>query len=304
MSRKLTSYLVGTFGLCWGWAGLMYLLGVAYSGMVGMAVALVFMLIPAGVAIAIDKRAGARVWESLWIGFRPNRWWAVAMGGPIGFSVLALAASILVPGVGFDTSMGDFLGQIEGMISPEEFEEAKALIERIPWPFFLALQVGQGLVAGATINALFAFGEEAGWRGLMLRELAAKGFWTSALIIGVIWGVWHAPLILQGHNYPGNPVLGVPMMVLFCVLLSPLFSWVTLKSRSVVAAAVMHGVLNAVGGISIMYLSEPIEFMTGMLGFAGFAVLVAANLLLFVVERPTLSQEDWPLEAGLVGEKG
>jgi|GEM_PF-6474532 len=42
------------------------------------------------------------------------------------------------------------------------------------------------------------------------------------------------------------------MMIIFCLLLSPIFSYIRIKSRSVVAAAIMHGTLNATRGLSIM----------------------------------------------------
>jgi hypothetical protein len=39
------------------------------------------------------------------------------------------------------------------------------------------------------------------------------GKWKAYLIVGVIWGLWHAPLIAIGFNYPGMPVLGILMMI-------------------------------------------------------------------------------------------
>ena len=83
--------------------------------------------------------------------------------------------------------------------------------------------------------------EEIGWRGLLQRELGFMEFWKSSLTIGVIWGIWHAPIILQGHNYPEHPVIGVFMMTIWCILLAPIFSYIRLKSKSVIAAAIMHG---------------------------------------------------------------
>jgi hypothetical protein len=50
---------------------------------------------------------------------------------------------------------------------------------RIQLSFWLAL--GQGLIAGATINAVAGFGEELGWRGFLYRELSFLGFWKSSL---------------------------------------------------------------------------------------------------------------------------
>ena len=67
-------------------------------------------------------------------------------------------------------------------------------------------------VAAPLINTLLALGEELGWRGLLLPELLPLGQRRAILLSGVIWGFWHAPVILQGHNYPSQPVLGVFLM--------------------------------------------------------------------------------------------
>ena len=108
-----------------------------------------------------------------------------------------------------------------------------------------------GLVAGVSINAVAGFGEELGWRGFLQKELAFLGFWRSSLLIGVVWGLWHAPLILQGHNYPQHRIAGVFMMTILCVLLAPIFGYVRIKAHSVIAAAIIHGTFNATYGLAI-----------------------------------------------------
>ncbi|MFW6136657.1 MAG: CPBP family intramembrane glutamic endopeptidase, partial [Candidatus Aminicenantaceae bacterium] len=79
----------------------------------------------------------------------------------------------------------------------------------------------QGLAAGVTANAVAAFGEELGWRGFLQKEFSGFGFRKASFLIGVIWGIWHASLILLGHNYPHTPIAGVFMMVVWCVLFGP-----------------------------------------------------------------------------------
>ena len=66
----------------------------------------------------------------------------------------------------------------------------------------LLMMVAQSLAAAVTINMLAALGEELGWRGYLHEKLISRGFWKCSLITGIIWGLWHAPLILQGHHYP------------------------------------------------------------------------------------------------------
>jgi len=123
-----------------------------------------------------------------------------------------------------------------------------------------------------------------GWRGLLLRELGRMGFWRASALIGLIWGIWHAPLILQGHNYPQHPVEGVFMMIIFCLLLSPIFSYIRIKSGSVIAAAILHGTLNATGGLSIMIVNGN-DLVTGVTGASGFIILSILNLLIFVLDH-------------------
>lgn len=101
--------------------------------------------------------------------------------------------------------------------------------------------------------------------------------------------MWHAPLILQGHNYPAHPVLGVLWMSIFTVLFAPLISYVTRRARSVVAAAVMHGALNGTYGLAIMVIKGGTELTVGIMGLAGFLALAVADLALFVSDRSLAS---------------
>ena len=75
------------------------------------------------------------------------------------------------------------------------------------------------------------------------------------------------------------------MMVGWCVLLAPLFSYVRLKARSVIAAAVMHGSLNATVGLSVILVKGGSDLTVGLTGLAGFLVLGLANAGLFLLVR-------------------
>lgn len=110
-------------------------------------------------------------------------------------------------------------------------------------------------VAAPLINTLLALGEELGWRGLLLPELLPLGQRRAILLSGVIWGFWHAPVILQGHNYPSQPVLGVFLMVVFTVLAGAFFGWLYLRTRSPWAPALAHGSLNAIAGLPLLFLT-------------------------------------------------
>jgi membrane protease YdiL (CAAX protease family) len=143
----------------------------------------------------------------------------------------------------------------------------------------VAVQVAFSLTLAPLINTLFGLGEELGWRGFLLPRLLPLGQWKAILLSGAIWGVWHAPAILQGHNYPSAPVLGTLMMVVACVLLGTIFSWLYLRTQSPWAPALAHGALNATAGISVLFLT-PFDLTWGgtpvsPLGWIGLALFVA-----------------------------
>jgi membrane protease YdiL (CAAX protease family) len=125
----------------------------------------------------------------------------------------------------------------------------------LPAGLFVLIQVAAGLTIGPLINTIFALGEELGWRGFLLPRLLPLGQWRAIVISGAIWGIWHAPAILQGHNYPGRPVIGIFMMVVLCLLLGAILSWLYLRTRSPWAPALAHGSMNAIAGLPLLFLT-------------------------------------------------
>ena len=139
----------------------------------------------------------------------------------------------------------------------------------------VSIQIAVALTIAPLINMLFAVGEELGWRGFLLPELLPLGQWRAILISGAIWGLWHAPAILQGHNYPSQPVLGILMMIVFCVLFGAILSWLYLTTRSPWAPALGHATLNAVAGIPILFLpGVDITYAVTLASPVGWIVLV------------------------------
>ena len=205
---------------------------------------------------------------------------------PAILALLSLAVNLLFPGIDFtpDVENSIIFERLKNILPPEKILEMKNSTANQPLNP-LAIAILSGLIGGPTVNAIAAMGEESGWRGFLQRELAYLGFWRSSLLIGVIWGIWHAPIIYQGYNYPEHPLTGIFMMVVLCTLLAPIVSFVRLKAKSVVAAAVLHGSFNGTAGITLMVLHGGSDLNTGVLGAAGFIVMFAVNLLIFFVIR-------------------
>jgi membrane protease YdiL (CAAX protease family) len=124
-----------------------------------------------------------------------------------------------------------------------------------------------------------------GWRGLLLRESEPLVFWRSSALIGLVWGFWHALLILHRHNYPEHRWAGVFLMTAMTVLLSPLLSYLTIRANSVLAAAIFHGTFNATAGLAIVVIRGSNDLTTGVTGLAGRTVLAMMNVGLFAFDR-------------------
>ena len=94
---------------------------------------------------------------------------------------------------------------------------------------------------------LTALGEEIGWRGLFVPELAKTTTFTkTALISGVVWAAWHMPgIFLADLNDTGIPnVYAAAMFAVMIIAISFPFAWLTLKSGSLWPAVLLHAVHN------------------------------------------------------------
>ncbi|MGG7507692.1 CPBP family glutamic-type intramembrane protease [Plantibacter sp. YIM 135249] len=160
----------------------------------------------------------------------------------------------------------------------------------IPIWALLAAQL-LNVVIGAVINTVPALGEELGWRGYLLPKLLPLGNVRAIILSGVIWGVWHAPLLLLGYNYPYAPGwLGVLMMAGMCILIGAVFGWLRLRSASVWPAALAHGAFNAAAGFSFLFAmaGERVDTVNAtILGWSGWIVPLA--LVVWLVATGTFS---------------
>lgn len=139
---------------------------------------------------------------------------------------------------------------------------------------------------GIVLNMFFTFGEEFGWRGYLLPRLAPLGGVRAAILVGLVWGFWHAPLIvLDNYNYPGHPWLGVPMMMLFCVALSVIFAWLRFRSGSVWPSTLSHAAVNAQSGFGVLVLSAGDSLLRAPIGLLGLVPMLLFALFLAATGR-------------------
>jgi membrane protease YdiL (CAAX protease family) len=177
-----------------------------------------------------------------------------------------------------------------------------------PGLFFLYM-VAMVLVAIVPFGLLLSFGEEFGWRAYLLPKLMPMGSRKAVILLGVIHGAWHWPIIFMGYEYGlgywGAPVVGPLLFLLFTVSLSAFLAWVTLRSGSVWPTALGHAAINASALLMFFYstgeadrLVGPIPVgIVGMLGYGvlAFLILISPRALAPIAARqpaePTVGKE-------------
>ena len=147
-----------------------------------------------------------------------------------------------------------------------------------PGPVLLGLFFASVVVA-PFFNGLIALGEEIGWRGYLLPRLMPLGKARAYLILGVIWGLWHTPLVLIGFTYPGQPILGTLMFVAMTTAIGIYINELTLQNNSCILAAWAHGIFNCQKlGVWSLLFPQVNPLVGGFSGVVGILVWLALGV--------------------------
>ena len=189
-----------------------------------------------------------------------RRFWLAAWFGPAVFTVLAAVLYFAVFPSRLDTSGSWLATAYGGQWTPEALKTELGVTTT-------SYLIQNGLLAvtlAPLANMIPAVGEEAGWRGYMMPRLKERlGLLNGRLLGGVIWGVWHWPLMLlvgyeYGTNYLGAPLLGLVVWCVVCFALNTLLDWLYEKTGCIWVPAIAHGALNAVASMPVV-LTDPAE---------------------------------------------
>jgi membrane protease YdiL (CAAX protease family) len=290
VTRKLQVYLAVALGWACVAGLLLRLTGIGVDS-VGGAVAIAVLYMPSPMAAALIAERGFRR-DRLRLPRRSLRQAAAYFLTPVvvvvAFVLLYLAAVIVIRALGID-SAGQLAVTRELIMDGAAALFGQDAVDSAgpPPPAAVLLLAGLGgaLVAGWTINGLVAMGEEYGWRGLMWDELRVLGAVRANLLIGLAWGLWHAPLIVQGYNYPHYPGLGVLAMVTLCTGMSLTFTAVRELTGSLLPVAATHGMVNGVAPILILLTPGAHRILAGPIGLLGAAIFAIFGALAWAVVR-------------------
>jgi len=292
MDKRLVIYLSVTFGLSWiVWAVAGVLTGAATQGLYSsaamgavVALSMFFPLVGALVtnaAMPPEKRIDLCVRPRL----RGNgRLYMLAWSVP---ALLALAGGVV------------FFLVFPGLFDRDGTQLREALeVAGVPsgqMGLVIAGQLAAALTVAPLVNSIPAFGEETGWRGMLFPLLCERMSERRAVVAGgVIWGIWHAPIIAMGHNYgtgyPGYPVAGILAMVVACTSIGCLLSWLRLRSGSVWPCAIAHGAINAIANVGVIFCTAGPTLVgpssLGLVGGIPTMVLAMACWLQLSVDGP------------------
>ena len=222
-------------------------------------------------------------------GKRSIPYFLMAWFGPALLTVIGAVIYFVIFSKDFDPEMG----YIKMLLIAQGVTPTKEIVN-----VTVISQIMTGVLLAPLLNAVNCFGEEWGWRGYLLPKLLKRmGILPTLLISGVIWGLWHLPITILGHNYGmgylGYPVTGILAMCLFCVVVGIIFSYLTIRTGSCLPAMLAHGGLNGFASAGILFTDGtsvnpfigPVP--TGIIGGSAF-ILCAVIMAVLLVKKTGL----------------
>lgn len=159
--------------------------------------------------------------------------------------------------------------------------QAQASISGMSYTVFMIVIAAQTLILGPFLGLVVTFGEEYGWRGYLQPALMKLGKIKGIILVGIIWGAWHMPVILMGFNYPSHPIFGALLFIPYCIGLSFLLGYAVLKSKSVWLAAFLHALMNQSMSYFMAVIYTPRDTATSFgIGWPGTIVVFLLTLLI------------------------
>ena len=296
--KRIRIYLAFAFGIAWLFAlGIQLTGGMQKSPYTLLFLAVGYMGAPAAANI-LTRLVTREGWQHLYL--RPKFkqgwiYWLICWIAPALFTFLGMAVFFAVFPKYFDPS----LTTLQTMMEESAASRGQPLPAVDPWMIVISQTVTALLIA-PIINVLPILGEEFGWRAYLQPKLLPLGGRWAMVWMGIIWGLWHAPIITMGHNYgldyPGAPWLGILAMIWAMFILGTFLGWAALRARSVWPAVIGHGAFNGIAGIYVFFTrGEPNLILgpsaVGIISSLGMAVVVLIIFLSPDALKPRVEQE-------------
>lgn len=198
--------------------------------------------------------------------------------GPFKFYVVAYVVPIFIALFIFLGLVIFQLGEFE--ISPILIQK-KGSIENVLLSAFLI-----GPIVGTFFGFCSALGEEIGWRGFLYTQMHELKVKYADYVIGLIWSLWHWPIILFGDYATSKiPVLSALMFSVSLVASGAFYGWLRRNSGSVFPIALTHASHNLfIQAIYPVFIKKgPLDEFFG--GESGVLCMIAYLFLAFIFHR-------------------
>jgi membrane protease YdiL (CAAX protease family) len=193
----------------------------------------------------------------------------------------------LVYGVGLIAFYGlqTFLNYVFKLGQVVDLKVAFPQLVALPAPVVMLIMALQMLIIGPFLGLIITFGEEYGWRGYLQTELIRLGRIRGVFLLGIIWGIWHWPVIWMGYNYPGQPILGSIAMVFMCIILAYFLAYAVFKSNGIWTAAYLHALSNQAFSFFAMTMVMPTSVLFSF-GIGIPSLVLGAIIVLLILRDP------------------
>jgi membrane protease YdiL (CAAX protease family) len=174
----------------------------------------------------------------------------------------------------------------------------------LPRPLGIGLYFLVVATIGVIQNCATTLGEEIGWRGFLVPELAKRfSFTATAVLSGVIWALWHVPIIVFAGYNVGTGWYGLAVVSANMIGLCFVLTWLRLKSGSLWTGVILHASSNHI----IQQFFDPMTAYTGRTKYIlgefgiGFTLVVAVLAVYFWMRRAEVAQ---PQRKGMSSDWG
>lgn len=278
--KQVIKYLVFTFGIAYAIQIIVWLLYSNGQQAIGQLVMAVMMFVPMlGTLFSGHKFKG--------MGWKPHikgnvKSVLIAWFSPMVLTAIGVGLYFAVFPSHFDLS-GGYMMEIAGEDILEQMEE-----QGLTYPMLVLLSCVNCITYAPILNMFCAVGEESGWRGFLYPQLKARfGKRIGWLIGGMIWGLWHSPLIWligyeYGTDYIGFPITGILLFCIITIALGILSDWLYEKSQCIWFPAIFHGAFNAAATIPLCITIANTGSMR-LLGSAPNGLLAGLPIIVFAV---------------------
>lgn len=284
--KRVSIFIAFAFGVAWLVALGLYLTGgLTATSITLAALAVGYMGAPA-LAHILTRLITREGWQGLYL--HPNfkkggLYWLICWIAPVIFTFLGMGLFFVLFPQYYDPTFSAVTKLMEQ--SATATGQTPPAID--PWIVVLS-QTLTALLVAPILNAIPILGEEFGWRAYLQPKFMPLGGRKAMVVMGVIWGLWHAPLIAMGHNYgtdyPGAPWTGILATIWIMFILGTFLGWATLRGGSVWPAVIGHGAFNGIAGIYVFFTQGTPNTLLGpsAAGLIGSWALTVVALIIFL----------------------